>query len=920
VPAATVGPVINEIQSSNQATVTDEEGDAEDWLELYNASSTAINLAGWSLTDDATDLRKWTFTEGVLQPGKYLLIFASGKDRRVAVPYFHTNFKLSASGDYLALIDPSGNRVSEVNPVPTMGADTSYGLVNGAWAFLQVPTPGAWNATIGLLRYPAPVFSHERGFYEAPFSLKLSTVVGYSRVYYTLDGSEPDALRGTLYTEPIPIQTTSVVRAITVAIPGSPITFPNSPVATHTFLFADSILRQTNRPNGYPLKWGLYQSIPDTAIADYEMDPELMADPLYAEKAKNSFQDLPVISIVTKKGYFFDRVYNADTGGIYMFTEEHNPEWERPISLEYIYPKASVAFQANATAQLHGGASRLPEKTPKHSLGIDFKERLGLNKLAYPLFGKDGPKVINSFYLRAGFSDSWNHWSTSEQQNATYSRDQWAKLTQLRMGNSGSHGVYAHLFINGIYWGLYNPIERIDNDFCAYWFGGNKDDWDVIKDGGATDGTRTAWSSLWTEVSKITPSTAIDTLKNQDSVQSLYGRNLMQYYRLQGLTPDGSPDPSGSALIDIDNFIDYMLINYYGVNTDWDSHNWITVRNRLKPGKGFRFLCWDTENILHSSSGSQLTVNNAGAGTGFLQKLKSVPLFKVRFADRVQQHCFNDGWLTASKAAQTFVDLTTSFESGLYAESARWGDYRRDVHPYTSVGKLYRKDGQFDAQKSTLLSTYFPVRTDKFIQQLQAAGLFPPVLAPVYKVNGKAVASDTLFSGDQLTLSNAANASMYYTLDGSDPVLWSVTGVGTPSAVAVRYTNALSPSAALWVKARAWNGTSWSALNDRRFAYAVPTDIDDQTRLTRQISGGCFPSRVLQNATFRLELPASGTVCLQVFDVSGRLLLTPVQGVFESGVHEVPFDASRLASGMYYCRMQVSGSLTRTLTFRFVKE
>ena len=99
---------INEFMALNQTTLTDEDGDYSDWIEIYNPTAAVIQLFGWSLTDDKTLPQKWIFPNISLNPGEYLVVFASGKDRSIAGSELHTNFRLSGDGEYLALFNPGG--------------------------------------------------------------------------------------------------------------------------------------------------------------------------------------------------------------------------------------------------------------------------------------------------------------------------------------------------------------------------------------------------------------------------------------------------------------------------------------------------------------------------------------------------------------------------------------------------------------------------------------------------------------------------------------------------------------------------------------------------------------------------------------------------------------------------------------------
>ena len=122
--------VISEFMAGNSSTLKDEEGAFEDWIEISNRSDLPVNLEGWGLTDSATAPLKWTFPATNLAARGYLLVFASAKDRRTPASPLHTNFKLSADGEYLALVESNGTtKASEYSPVfPKQITDISFGL------------------------------------------------------------------------------------------------------------------------------------------------------------------------------------------------------------------------------------------------------------------------------------------------------------------------------------------------------------------------------------------------------------------------------------------------------------------------------------------------------------------------------------------------------------------------------------------------------------------------------------------------------------------------------------------------------------------------------------------------------------------------------------------------------------------------
>ena len=141
---------INEVMSSNERTIDDEDRDDSDWIELKNFGNAPADLEGWYLTDLPDNPDNWRFPVATLAPGETLLVFASGKDRRIAGAELHSDFRLMSDGEYLALIHPDGATVaSEFAPaLPGLPTDVSYGLApdGNALRYFVVPTPGADNS------------------------------------------------------------------------------------------------------------------------------------------------------------------------------------------------------------------------------------------------------------------------------------------------------------------------------------------------------------------------------------------------------------------------------------------------------------------------------------------------------------------------------------------------------------------------------------------------------------------------------------------------------------------------------------------------------------------------------------------------------------------------------------------------------
>ena len=664
-------------------------------------------------------------------------------------------------------------------------------------------------------------FNKPHGVYKSPFMLRISSNESGAVIRYTLDGSEPTAtslqFSGNFY-----VGTTLIVRAAE---------FKNgqriSDIVTSSYIFPLSVLEQPDVPDGYPATWGKYSTISGTAPADYGMDPELTADRTYATNITEAFYSIPTLSIVTDKENLFNKTYDEQTGGIYIYTGTSDSDgrgWERAASVELMGGGHDLTTACGL--KIHGGQGRVPEKNPKHSFRLTFKDEYGKKTLKYPVFGEENVARFNSLIVRTFYNYSWIHSDATQRSRAQYARDLWSRRMQKRMGYAVSDGLYVNVFLNGLYWGLYNLSERIDDDYCKYHFGGLKSDYDVVKREDyleASEGTLDKWNQLM-------------RLSEKASSEQTYNVIIGQ----QPITPDTLPE----VFLDVDNFMDYMLINQYGGNADWDHHNWIAVCNHKDCTQGFRFICWDSEQTLFSASKNVLDVNNRDCPTFLFQNLMKNRTFRHRFMDRAYKHLEDDGGLLRPQSTQALWDSLQSVISlAIYAESARWGDYRKDVHPYTSRGELYRADVHHTLENRRLHEEFFPQRTDNLIAQLKKKGWYATVEAPAFLVNGKRVADgDTINLSDELTLSQGSY--IVYTTDGSYPVSWVETTLGEETPQATLYSKenlaqSLTPGE-VTLRAISKNNSSWSATVTRKvFVVDDVTDgINEELRVKNEEFAG----------------------------------------------------------------------------------
>jgi hypothetical protein len=898
--------VINELMAAGQSVVPDEEGAFPDWIEIANVGSAPVNLAGWHLTDAADQPAKWTFPGRILPPGEYLIVFASGRNRTGGDGPLHTSFSLKSGGEYLALIRPNGS-VESSTEYPVQLPDISYEPA-GQRLFGE-PTPGAANDTEPLALATAPAFSEEHGFRDEPFLLTLTTSTPAATVRFTTDGSEPSETNGTVYAAPIRIAKTSVIRAAAFA-PGS----QPSPVVTRTYLFIDDIVTQSldgKAPKGFPKKWGMNR-------VDNGLDPRIATRAPYKKTIKDDLRTIPSLSIVMDPEDLFDPVE-----GIYSNALNKGSEWERPMSLELIHPDGTTGFQVNAGVRIRGGASR-DAGNPKHSFRVLMRKEYGAPALKYPLFGESGAQSTERFDLRCEQLVAWHYFVDPQ---ADFIRDIYGRDTQGALGQPYKRGDFHHLYINGQYWGLYQTDERVTAEYAAEYFGGDEEDYDVVKfdseasfGTGFTDGTFGSWRRLF------------------DAGKRGFVENV-DYFKVQGQNPDGSRNRSYERLLDVDNLIDYMLAGIFICADDsppsfGTQNNWYGLRSR-KDNFGFRFFAHDWE-----ISMSDQTENRVGpppeanpfddqfADPGsvnpwhYWEALRFNEEFRLRVADHVQRFFFNGGPLTREAAQARWQRRMDEIDRAVVGESARWGDarqggihpfknalelvaaWREGLHPENRIGaggiiidplpepnptpkpggpggtgknpKPFTREDWFLAANDRVLNGFLAERSEHMLQHLRDGGLFPSIPAPVIDPHGGSLPENSLVTisvPETPSENRIAVTEIYYTTDGTDPRRVG----GAVSAEARLYSAPFALARTTTIKARTKAAAEWSALVEVQFTPGVDFRALQVTEIhyNHPGSGGVLE----QDAEF-LELKNTGAVPL---DLSGATFTAGIDYTFPSG-------------------------------------
>jgi len=648
-----------------------------------------------------------------------------------------------------------------------------------------------------------PTVSVQRGYYEIPFYTTIISDVTGASIVYTLDGSDPTNSQNTM-TMPSPASVyvdpndetgrftapTVVLRAIASFAGSQP-----SPVVTHSYLFLNEIANLSPHEQKPGSAWpDRNMSDGSSQYMDYGLDPDVLNDPRYQDQIQEAFRALPAISLVSELNDLF-----AADSGIYFNALQHGREWERNVSVELLNPDDSPGFQIDAGLRIRGGWGRRNEN-PKHAFRLFFRTEYGFGKLEYPLFGDQGVDEFDKIDLRTSQNYSWAAEGSSRN---TLVREIISRDIQHDMGQPYTRSRYYHLFLNGVYWGIYQTQERAEAAYAEAYFGGSRDDYDVIKvDIGenldlyeieATDGTLDAYQRLW-ELATIG--------FNSDSI----------YYGAQGQNPDGSINPEFENLIDVDNLIDYLICTYYvsdgdgPLNGNQKPNNFYAIYNRNDP-KGFIYFRHDAEHSLIDHNG-----NLTGSVTGgeefrhfnprwLQQRLAVHPEYRLRFADRVFKHFYNNGTCMDAVSYNRVMERKIQIDLAIIAQSVRWGD---------SISSTPRtKDDDWVPAINFIVNDFFPGRTEIVRDQFRNRGWYPIFEPPVFSLENGVVSQ-----GTGLNI-NTANGVIYYTLDDIDPRLpESVTGGGLLSPSAIEYTGELEINHTTHLKTRTLHNGTWSALNE----------------------------------------------------------------------------------------------------------
>lgn len=380
------------------------------WVELYNDGQDTLDLRGYRFENEAGNTWSCNSSYEIL-PDSFFVFWFSGQNRAN-----HASFKLNPEGGEIKIYDSVGELVADVSyPLPL--GNVSYGMLqNGTeyeYGMLSHPSLGMRNDDARFMEEQAgaPVFSLQAGFYAEPICLTLFPEEYGTRIYYTLDGTEPFVSDSLLYTDTIKLSRNTVVRAISV----SDEYLPSETVSMTYFIGERSI-------------------------------------------------DLPVVSLCVDPKYMFD-----DELGIYVIgNRRYKPRYAgwtqlsdgnywgdelRPLNFSFFDEEKNERINQNLSVGIFGGYSRSYDKK---SLKLNPAKIYGDNQLRYALFQSKPNLKWKDIVLRSSGQDYYH----------SYMRDGFMQtLVDGRLDIDIQAYTPCVVFLNGEYWGVMNLRERHNEDY-----------------------------------------------------------------------------------------------------------------------------------------------------------------------------------------------------------------------------------------------------------------------------------------------------------------------------------------------------------------------------------------------------------------------------------------------------------------------
>ena len=657
---------INEVSSSNDTFIMDYNGEYSDWIEIYNSSSSNINLDGYFLSDNSSIPTKWKFPNLTITANSYLIIWASGKDSLYIGSEAHTNFKLDSDGEQVLLSAPDTTLINQIS-VPSLLSDKSYGRQpdGGINTYnFDLPSPGLSNNS-SIVTLSAPIFSDSAGFYTDSFTLQLSSPNISDTILYTLDGSDPDInnIGGKSYTTKEDYSTTDTINISyhTYIYTGS-FTIKNRSIDTNKICDIRPAYAWWDAPS-----YNLQKStvVKAKAYKYAANSSEIVTNTFFVEPSGVNRYNIPVVSISTNEDNLFDyytgihvpgKLFyeNFPLGGYWPKIKANYTQkgrtWERPAHIEY-FVNGTKEIDQNIGIRIAGNVSRgWGRKSLRIYARSDYDKQ---NRLNYPLFAnhfrRGNPSQALTSFKRLTIRNSGTNWKTQLFIDA-FAQESIKHLNMDILSFSPTI-----LFLNSEYWGVMNIRERLDQHYLKDHYDIDEQDVVIIK--GSNGGLNYGILS-----------------------DSLEYNSLRNFIHSEDMSIPANMD-SVMHLMDIENFAKLFMLQIYINNSDWLSNNRKCWRKRTnytaqapygQDGR-FRWFVFDLDHGFKLQHEDRLNIimSNSGGETRIFRGLMENAEFKKYWINLLADN-MNTSFLTNRLIDRIHI-LNALYDPEIPEHKARWG-------------------------------------------------------------------------------------------------------------------------------------------------------------------------------------------------------------------------------------------------------
>lgn len=734
------------------------------------------------------------------------------------ISYLHTNFKLSADGEQLSLHHSNGQLIDQIDTGRLLTNISCGRQPDGSatWLYFNRSTPGEANTTPGYQHITGdPGFSHQGGFYGQSLLLTITPSSPQAKVYYTMDGSIPTTASN-LYQSPIPITKTIVVRAREIlpnSLPGK--------IITHTYFI-------------------------------------------------NEKSTLPVVSLTTDPPNLWD----ADSG-IYVLGTSYDTnqpnwganfweDWERPVHIEFFEPDGKPGFNLEAGMKIYGAWSRA---YPQKSVAVFARSCYGAGEINYQIFPDKPITKFESLVLR----NSGNDWYSTLFRDAMMQ----SLISETDLDILAYRPTVA--FLNGVYWGIHNIREKINEHYIA----ANRN---------------------------VDPEN-IDLLENNSSIihgGAAHYQAMLNYMTANNMQLKVTLD-SIKTMMDVDNFMDYQIAQIYFDNTDWPGNNVKFWRPRTADGR-WKWIVFDTDfgfGLYNSNNYRNNTLAFATEPNGpnwpnppwstfLLRKLLENQQFKTDFINRFADH-LNSTFLP-NRVNQRIDAMKAVLEPEIQRHQKKWSQ---------SISNWYQKVEllkQFANFRPAFLEAHLISKFQLKGMARLTLNIAPPEAGQI-NLNSLILAQfpwqGNYFKEIPIQIEAIPN-------DGFRLVGWADPSFGNNAAIT------LIPAQDVVITAK--------------FEQTEITPVEKNADPIDQFSlGQNYPNPFNFSTAISYELPEHSFVTITIFNLNGQEIATLVKQDELAGKHQVewhPLGDREISSGIYFYKMKAdskNGCFTEIKKMLFLK-